>query len=177
MPCIVLVTGACLTQCTPRGKRAAHVLKQQTHSSCLLCLTSCAACWRKPPPPQALDCSRKPWRPLKETQTSGAPWALPGRTPSLTQESLSVALPGNNICLSSAEHALDERGAPLRRGWGADGPWMQLNHVSVWAAQKSQWEWGVKCESRERESWSCGCSRPTAGSVLSGYLFPRESES
>lgn len=67
---------------------------------CLSCLTSSWACWRKQPQSQTGDCSKKPWRPLREAQTSRAPH-FPN-TP-LTQESLSVSLPGNSICLSSTQ--------------------------------------------------------------------------
>lgn len=39
---------------------------------CLSFLTSSWTCWRKPSLSQTGDCSRKPRRPLKETQTPGA---------------------------------------------------------------------------------------------------------
>lgn len=75
----------------------------------------------------------------------------------LAQERLSVALPGNNICLSYAvltarqkEHTLDNHSAPLKRGLGATEP--QLNHLSVWGAQKSQWECRSESETA-RAQW------------------------
>lgn len=39
---------------------------------CLPCLTNCPACWCTPPSAQTEGCCRRPWRPLKEIQTSGA---------------------------------------------------------------------------------------------------------
>lgn len=75
----------------------------------------------------------------------------------LAQENLSVALPGNNICLSYAvltarqkEHTLDNRSATLKRGLGATEP--QLNHFSVWGAQKSKWECRSESETA-RAQW------------------------
>ena len=73
MTSIMLVSGSLLIA-WPRNNQWTICSRSETVATllCLSCLTGSLACWRKPPLSQTGDCSRRPWRPLKETQTSGA---------------------------------------------------------------------------------------------------------
>lgn len=111
-------------------------------------LTNSSACWRKPSPAQTGDCSRKPWRPLRKPRTQGPSLH---KHPTHTGEPLS--------CLASQQHSFvlyavltaqqNEHTAMTvvllwRGGWESHR--MQLNVLSMWTAQKSQWEWRSESE-------------------------------
>lgn len=70
-----------------------------------------------------------------------------------TEESLSFAIPGNHICLSSTQSQPTNRPTPWNQGrafsyqiggLGTTEPWIQLNHISVWMAQRASESGGVR---------------------------------
>lgn len=141
---------------------------------CLPCLTNCLTCWCTPPPAQTESCCKGPWRPLQGNPKLRGP----GSTNSpLTQESLSVGLPGNSICLSSCaglttpenEHTLHDRAAHLKRGLGAAENATQ-SLLCVNGTKRP-----VRLEEREWDKQNpaddLGNNKPGAGNGVSGYTF------
>ncbi len=149
---------------------------------CLSCLTTSSACWRKPSPSQTGDCSRKPWRPSKETQTSGAltpqtPCSHRGASQFPCQATTFVCPPLRSLnCPTERTHprrpwCFSEEGVGSRRALNATQSPLCVTGTKG-PVRVKEWEWA---------GWSSaqalGWSWPAAGNVLSGYLFPMELES